>query len=248
MDPEWIALALEAVRSHPDAEKMSKSNPPKPGSWEAVTEGMFGGSTPIGGDGRDGNLLALASPHGDAFRRMIDCPAIVSRLRWMLGSGFGVANGVGTLYGNQGDRGIFLHAGGAPLQIHSHATMRNGRLHSDYINISWALADTHIADGGFCTIPGSHKASFPLPGVDPSGEGLFDGQGSVDPVGLSVNPQQLMDDGCLRHVRLNAGDVVLFLGAAATHGAMTWRGPSPRRQILFSCYSRANVNSMRSKL
>lgn len=89
---------------------------------------------------------------------------------------------------------------------------------------------------------------FPLPGVDPSGEGRFDGQGAIDPVGLSVNPQQLMDHGCLRHVALNAGDVVLFLGAAATHGAMTWRNPSPRRQILFSCYSRANVNSMRSKL
>ena len=158
MDSEWIAQALEAVRSHPDAENMSRSDPPRPGSWEAVTEGMFGGSTPKGGDGREGNLLALPSPDGDAFRRMIDCPAVVSRLRWMLGSGFGVANGVGTLYGNQGDRGIYLHAGGAPLQIHSHATMRNGRLHSDYINISWALEDTSIADGGFCTIPGSHKA------------------------------------------------------------------------------------------
>jgi hypothetical protein len=29
---------------------------------------------------------------------------------------------------------------------------------------------------------------------------------------------------------------------------MTWRSPRPRRQILFSCYSRANMASMRSKL
>jgi ectoine hydroxylase-related dioxygenase (phytanoyl-CoA dioxygenase family) len=179
---------------------------------------------------------------------MIDCPAVVSRLRWMLGSGFGVATGVGTLYGNQGDNGIFLHAGGAPLQAHSHATLLNGRLHSDYINVSWALADTAAADGGYCTIPGSHKASMALPGVDPTGERRFAGQGSTDPVGLSVNPSQLMRDGCLRHVALHAGDVVLFLGAAATHGAMTWRNPRPRRQILWSCYSRASMASLRSKL
>lgn len=95
---------------------------------------------------------------------------------------------------------------------------------------------------------GSHKASIPLPGVDPSGEGRFDGQASVDPVGLSVDPAKLMEHGCLRHVALKAGDVVLFLGAAATHGAMTWRNSSPRRQVLWSCYSRASVNSMRSKL
>ena len=62
------------------------------------------------------------------------------------------------------------------MQAHSHATMRNGRLHSDYINISWALEDTTASDGGFCAIPGSHKASLPLPGVDPTGEGLFGGQ------------------------------------------------------------------------
>ena len=31
MDPAWIAQALEAVRSHPDAEKMLESTPPEPG-------------------------------------------------------------------------------------------------------------------------------------------------------------------------------------------------------------------------
>ena len=118
MDAAWIDQALEALRSHPDAEQMRQSRPAEPGTWAAYKDGMFGGSSPQGGDGRGNNLLSLPPPLGDAFRRMIDCPAVVSRLRWMLGSGFGVANGVGTLYANQGDRGINLHAGGAPLQVH----------------------------------------------------------------------------------------------------------------------------------
>lgn len=30
-----------------------------------------------------GNLLGLPVPYGEAFRRMIDCPAVLGRLRWM---------------------------------------------------------------------------------------------------------------------------------------------------------------------
>ena len=43
----------------------------------------------------------------------------------------------GLLAATKGDFGVFLHAGGAPLQHHSIVTARNGRLHSDYINIAW---------------------------------------------------------------------------------------------------------------
>ena len=39
---------------HVNASQMAESNPPAPGSWAAAEEGMFGGTSTNGGDGRDG--------------------------------------------------------------------------------------------------------------------------------------------------------------------------------------------------
>jgi hypothetical protein len=45
--------------------------------------------------------------------------------------------------------------------------MINGRLQGDYINVSWAIHDTNPGDGGYCTIPGSHKVTPSRPAACP---------------------------------------------------------------------------------
>jgi ectoine hydroxylase-related dioxygenase (phytanoyl-CoA dioxygenase family) len=108
--------------------------------------------------------------------------------------------------------------------------MRSGRSHVGYINIAWTLRDVRPEQGGFCAIAGSHKARLPLPGV----ERWADTQG----YGLSADPTPLEASGHLRHIPLTRGSVVIFMGAAQTHGAYTWRGEEERRVVLYGAYSR----------
>jgi ectoine hydroxylase-related dioxygenase (phytanoyl-CoA dioxygenase family) len=80
------------------------------------------------------------------------------------------------------------------------------------------LGDVDEADGGFVYVPGSHKARYPVP------EGI----------------ELCTDDmGMVRHLSARAGDVVLFMGAAQTHGALPWTGAVKRRVALLN-YRSAN--------
>jgi hypothetical protein len=66
------------------------------------------------------------------------------------------------------------------------------------INVSWQLGGSVDREsGGFCAIPGSHKAEFMLPG---------DRFSSIE------LPQ-------VTHVPTEPGDVLMFLGSSVTHGA-----------------------------
>ena len=89
---------------------------------------------------------------------MLDHPAVVSRLRYFLGSHFGISN-MGLLAARKGDRGVFLHAAGFPMASHNVTAVRNGRLHCDYINVAWTLRDVRREDGGFVCIPGLRLAT-----------------------------------------------------------------------------------------
>ena len=42
-------------------------------------------------------------------------------------------------------------------------TQRNGKMHNALLAASLALTPTAVGDGGFCILPGSHKANFPCP-------------------------------------------------------------------------------------
>ena len=75
----------------------------------------------------------------------------------LLGSHFGLIQGVGTLGAEQGDAGSILHAGEAPLQAHWLVGVGNGRCHADYINVAFQLQDTNATNGGFATAPGPQK-------------------------------------------------------------------------------------------
>ena len=79
-------------------------------------------------------------------------------------------------------------------------------------------------------IPGSHKASMSLPGVDTHATGDFAGQG----FGLSADPTALESSGHLVRVPLDPGDCLIFLAAGVTHGAACWEGAVERRTILMA--------------
>ena len=110
-------------------------------------------------------------------------------------------------------------------------------------SVAFQLQDTDESCGGYVCIPGSHKASLSIPGVD-SGAGDFSGQGK----GLSVHPEPLFDAGVLQSLTMKKGDVLLFLGASQSHAALRWASPVPRRVLLFGVFSRAHDRALRKDL
>jgi len=206
MDEDWLATANEAIEANADRISTGGS--------------AAGDSKPLAGTGVGrssmGNPWTLPAPYGEPFQRMIADPTLIQRLNWIMGSGFECMMCSGFLSG-KGSSGHALHAGGEPAKVTNHYRQQNGRVYSEYVNVAWQLRDVTSADGGFVCVPGSHKASYPMP------EGI-----------------RTCDDemGLVRHVEMKAGDVLLFLASAQTHGAYPWTGEQTRRMIFFQYRSR----------
>ena len=159
---------------------------------------------------------SLPQPHGEPFRRMIAHPEIIKRLNWMMGSGYEVTK-CEVLCSKRGGAGVHLHASGVTPSETNHYTFRNGRCYSEYINVAWQLRDVTAADGGFCCIPGSHKGVYPVP------KGVLSADRDMD---------------MIRHIGMEAGDLLIFLAGAQTHGAYPWMGEQDRRSVLMQYRSR----------
>ena len=162
----------------------------------------------------------LPQPYCEPFRRMIAHPAIIERLNWMMGSGYDATN-CQVICNGRGAAGLRMHAGGTTERVENHYMFRNGRCYTEYINVAWQLRDVTAAHGGFCYIPGSHKVTYPMP----------DGVQFADD-----------DMGMIRHLAMEAGDMLIFLAGAQTHGALPWMSDEERRCALFQYRSR-NLNS-----
>ena len=164
-----------------------------------------------------GNPWKLPAPHGEPFQRMIADPALVQRLNWMMGSGYEATLCTSFLFG-KGSSGHLLHAGGGPPRVGAHYRQQNGRVYAEFLNVAWQLRDVTAADGGFVCIPGSHKTRYRAPDC------------------VLTCEEEL---GLVRHVEAKAGDVLLFLASAQTHGAYPWTGEQDRRAIFFQYKSRS---------
>lgn len=183
----------------------------------------------VGGDAAKGsNILAgtgiptlqdpfgLPKPYCEPFRRMLAHPTVVHRLNWMMGSGFRTRGGR-VICSVKGTSGHGLHSGAEPVTPIRTYFLQNGRSYAEGINVAWQLHDVTEADGGFVCLPGSHKARYPItPSMIACEETL----------------------GLVRHVEMKAGDVVMFLSAAQTHGAYPWRSDVDRRAVLLGYLSR----------
>ena len=105
-----------------------------------------------------------------------------------------------------GTSGVGLHGGATPHDPAQSYSVRDGEMLNGLVAVQWALVDHPKGTGGFCCVPGSHKANFALP--DPH------------------DPSMVLE------VELRAGDVVFFT-EALTHGTMPWLGPKQRRSLFF---------------
>ena len=140
-----------------------------------------------------------------AFRALIDHPAVLDVVVELCGPyarldhAYGIAMAPGT-------SGLGLHGGATPFDPAQYYLVRGGSIHCGLVAIQWALVDHSPGAGGFCCVPGSHKAAF--------------GQPSDHEPGL------------VQEVALQAGDLVLFT-EALTHGTVPWQGPGTRLGLLY---------------
>ena len=181
--------------------------------------GAYGDSKSLKGEGHAsgmGDLWNLPAPHCEPIRRMLAHPAVIHRLNWMMGTGY-AATQASAFLSEPGGSGHFLHAGTFSPSAGNHYEVRNGRAYCEYVNVVWQLRDVNREDGGFCVVPGTHKGRYPTP----------EGVKTVDD-----------DMGMVRHVAVKAGDVMMFLASAQTHGALAWTGKVPRRGVFFQYRSR----------
>jgi hypothetical protein len=152
-------------------------------------------------------------PWGPMFRRLVALPRTVEIMLETLGDGFRYDSMKGTIM-TPGTEGFRLHGGGGRPGDLRFFQVLNGQIRNGLMNIAYAVTDVHPGDGGFCCIPGSHKANF-----EPPAEVLELAHGAEH----------------VRQVPLRAGSAVIF-SEALIHGTLPWTGEADRR-TLFVRYS-----------
>ena len=140
-----------------------------------------------------------------AFQALIDHPAVLDVVVELCGRHVRLDHAYGIVMA-PGTSGLGLHGGATPFDPAQYYVTRGGRIHCGLVAAQWALVDHPPGGGGFCCVPGSHKAAFELP---------------TDP-----------DAALVQEVELRAGDVVLFT-EALTHATVDWQGPGTRRALLY---------------
>ena len=112
----------------------------------------------------------------------------------------------------QGFQGGILHGGWRGTGGCQFTKYHDGRFYNGLISVSFELYDTHANDGGFCCIPGSHKANLWLP------EKWRD---------LSKGVPYFV-----KRVPANAGDAIVFT-EALTHGTLPWEVEETRQTLFY---------------
>ncbi len=159
---------------------------------------------PTPGDSIGSQRFSGHLPRARVFRDLLDHEHVLGLLGDLCGPMVRLDHAYGLVM-SPGTRGLGLHGGGTPHDPSQYYEVRDGRMYNGLVAVQWALVDQLAAHGGLCCIPGSHRASFPLPG---GGAGWS------------------------RHVELAAGDVFVFT-EALTHGTTPWNGPHQRRSLFF---------------
>lgn len=138
-----------------------------------------------------------------AFADLIDHPWVLAILSDVIGPHVRLDHAYGIIMA-PGTAGLGLHGPAEPFDPAQYWTARMGHLRSGLLSCSWSLVDGGPGQGGFGCIPGSHRASEPLP---PGAESLV----------VEV-PQP-------------AGSLLVFTEALA-HCTIPWRSPETRLTVL----------------
>jgi Phytanoyl-CoA dioxygenase (PhyH) len=137
------------------------------------------------------------------LRWLIDHVAVFDLVKELCGGNVRLDHAYG-IQMTPGTTGLGLHGGGTPFDPAQYYVARGGRTYHGLVAVMWALVD-HPEGSGLCCVPGSHKASFPLP------------RDTADLV---------------RGVPLQAGDMMVFT-EALTHGTLPWSAGHDRLALLY---------------
>jgi hypothetical protein len=176
-----------------------------PEEVEVLHAAVDGLAVPEPGESIQSQRFSGHLERAEPFRSLIDHPAVFDVVRELCGPYVRLDHTYGIVMA-PGTGGLGLHGGGTPFDPAQYYAVRDGSIHCGLIAVQWALVDHAPGAGGFCCIPGSHKAACVRPA---SGAERF-----VDVVPLA------------------AGDMVLFT-EALTHGTTPWQGPGQRRTLLY---------------
>jgi len=166
-------------------------------------------------DYRFGNFLRW----GDDYRNLIDHPTILPILEDLLGPRFRLdhAYGMATAprHGEvQMSKGNSLHHHAAMFEHGCFYVTHGNKMHNGLIVVSYSLTDIGPGAGGFCCIPGSHKALYEMPD----------------------RWYQLQDNPLVQQIPQRAGDALIFT-ESLTHGTWPWSDPNAQRRSVLMKYT-----------
>ena len=172
------------------------------------------GSKTLAGDAKRGffsGMLTWPHPWCEPFRHLLAHPKAIPYLNAMHGRGWRLDHQPFILCGGAGSEGLVLHGPGENFDGAQYYIFKNGTMRCGMVVFQYTLADVNPGDGGFCCIPGSHRANYRCPSSILKWE---EEQQAV------VNPS------------VEAGDLIIF-NEATTHGTPPWRGKHERRALLY---------------
>ncbi len=147
---------------------------------------------------------------GQVYCELLDHERIMPYMEAILGDGFRLDHYYG-IYMRAGTESLRLHGGSTPYDPPEYYHFRDGRMYNGLTVAAWNLTDTGPAVGGFCAVPGSHKANYACP------ESIRTAHAAHEAVVVPEAP---------------AGSVVIFT-EALTHGTAAWTAEYQRRSLLF---------------
>jgi hypothetical protein len=172
-----------------------------------------GGSPTLAGHKRgyfDG-MLAWEHPWCEPFRDLLVHPKAIPYLDTLHGRGWRMDHSPFALFSTRGAEGLILHGPGHHYFGLAAYHYKNGQMRTGMVVLQYQLADVNEGDGGFCCVPGSHKANYPLPRE----------------LQLWQQDQELV-----LNIACRKGDLLIF-DEATTHGTLPWRADHERRSLLY---------------
>ena len=187
-----------------------------PAPDERPAAGLNEGSVKLSGAhgrGTFGGCLDWPEPWCDPFRALMALPPALRYMVATIGDDLRF-EGLTGITNTRGSEGQILHGGGVghspDLEQGFFHRVEQGRIRNGLMAIAYLLTDVNPGDGGFCCIPGSHKANFFC---------------SWDMRRLEIGEE------FVRHIPVKAGSAILFT-EALTHGALPWTAAHQRRMAI----------------
>lgn len=200
LSQDEVARLNEAFDANQDKRGQDgNSNTGKSTTLTGAKRGLFSG------------MLTWEHPWCEPFRDLLAHPKAIPYLNEMHGRGWRMDHAPFALFANAGAEGLILHGPGHGFDGSQYYAYKNGQMRCGMVVFQYQLADVNPGDGGFCCVPGSHKANYPCPREIVEWES---------------------DQELAYNVPCKAGDLLIF-NEATTHGTRPWTASHERRSLLY---------------